>query len=177
MFRNINYLQLGNEKQNKAYTAIRNLGILDSLSEYNPTLCGTFPIGIDITGSDLDIIMEVYDLKRFKKKVNTLYRVKENFKIKNLLIREVPVVKANFIFDGFEFELFGQPLPIKKQYAYLHMIIENFIIKEFPNIQSEIISLKKQGIKTEPAFCKVLRLEGEDPYESLLEYGKQKGII
>lgn len=177
MFSNINYLQLGNEKQVKAYRAIRNLGIMDSLSKYNPTLCGTLPIGIDITGSDLDIIMEVYDLKRFEKKVNTLYRDKENFTTKRLLIRDVPVVKANFIFDGFEFELFGQPQPIKKQYAYLHLIIENSILNEFPNIQAEVICLKKQGFKTEPAFCKVLNLEGEDPYESLLEYGKQKGII
>ncbi len=177
MFENVSCLQFGNKKQKKVYLAIINLGIMDSLSEFNPTLCGTVPIGIDITGSDLDIIMEVYDSDRFENKVTTLYRDTENFKIKRLLIREVPVVKANFIFDGFEFELFGQPQPIKKQYAYLHMIIENYIIKEFPNIKTEVISLKKQGFKTEPAFCEVLRLESEDPFESLLEYGKQKGII
>ncbi|WP_416150691.1 DUF4269 domain-containing protein [Salipaludibacillus sp. HK11] len=177
MFDNINYLQSGSEKQNQAFKAIRNLGIMDSLCEYNPILCGTFPIGIDITDSDLDIIMEVYDFQRFEEKINNLYGDKEGFKIKRLLIRESSVVKANFIFEGFEFELFGEAQPVKTQNAYLHMIIENSLINLLPNIRAEVIKLKKQGLKTEPAFCKFLQLEGDDPYENLLEYGKNMGII
>ncbi|RAL22572.1 DUF4269 domain-containing protein [Thermoflavimicrobium daqui] len=176
MFNTIDYLQFGNEKQKLAYKAIRNLGIMDNLSEYNPTLCGTFPIGIDIVGSDLDMIMEVDDFHQFEEKVETLYGDKKDFKLKRLLIREVPVVKANFIFDGFEFELFGQSQPVKEQYAYLHMIIEYALMKQFPSLREEVIKLKKQGLKTEPAFCRVLGLEG-DPYEKLLEFGEYMGII
>jgi len=176
MFDKIDYLQLGSEKHVRAYKAISNLGIMDNLSEYSPTLCGTFPIGIDIVGSDLDIIMEVVDFLPYEKRVETLYGDKEKVNIKRLLIREVSVVKANFIFSGFEFELFAQPQPVKEQYAYLHMIIENSLMKQFPNIRAEVIQLKIQGFKTEPAFCKVLGLEG-DPYESLLNYGRRMGII
>lgn len=176
MFDKIDYLRLGNEKQIRAYNAINNLGIMDNLSEYNPTLCGTFPLGIDIVGSDLDIIMDVIDFLPYEKRVETLYGDKENFNIKKLLIREVSVVKANFIFDGFEFELFAQPQSVKEQYAYLHMIIENSLMKQFPNIRAEVIQLKKEGFKTEPAFCEVLGLEG-DPYESLLNYDRRMGII
>ena len=176
MFDKIDYLQLGNEKQIRAYKAISNLGIMDYLSEYNPTLCGTFPLGIDIVGSDLDIIMDVVDFLPYEKRVETLYGDKENFHIKRLLIREVSVVKANFIYGGFEFELFAKPQSVKEQYAYLHMIIENSLMKQFPNIRAEVTQLKIQGFKTEPAFCKVLGLEG-DPYESLLNYGKRMGII
>jgi len=176
MFDKIDYLQLGNEKQIRAYKAISNLGIMDNLSEYNPTLCGTFPLGIDIVGSDLDIIMDVVDFLPYEKRVETLYGDKENFNIKRLLIREVSVVKANFIFGGFEFELFAQPQSVKEQYAYLHMIIENSLMKQFPNIRAEVTQLKKEGFKTEPAFCEVLGLEG-DPYESLLNYGRRMGII
>src|SRR4051794_41092733 len=102
MFDKIDYLQLGNEKQIRAYKAIINLGIIDNLSEYNPTLCGTFPLGIDIVGSDLDIIMDVVDFLPYEKRVETFYGDKENFHIKRLLIREVSVVKANFIYGGFE---------------------------------------------------------------------------
>lgn len=176
MFDKIDYLQLGNEKQIHAHKAISTLGIMENFSEYNPILCGTFPLGIDIVGSDLDIIMEVVDFLPYEKRVETLYGGKENFNIKRLLIREVLVVKANFIFDGFEFELFAQPQSVKEQYAYLHMIIEVSLMKQFPNIRDEVIQLKIQGFKTEPAFCKVLGLEG-DPYESLLNYGRRVGII
>ncbi|WP_429663416.1 DUF4269 domain-containing protein [Bacillus gobiensis] len=34
-------------------------------------MCGTLPIGIDIEGSDLDIIMEVNDFNRFENRVIT----------------------------------------------------------------------------------------------------------
>lgn len=176
MFDKIDYLQLGNEKQIRAFKAISNLGIMDNLSEYHPTLCGTFPLGIDIVGSDLDIIMDVSDFLPYEKRIETLYGDKENFNIKRLLIREVSVVKANFIFGGFEFELFAQPQSVKEQYAYLHMIIEDSLMKQFPNIRAEVIQLKKKGFKTEPAFCEVLRVEG-GPYESLLSYGRNMGII
>jgi hypothetical protein len=176
MFDTIDYLQSGNQKQRLAYKAIKDLEIMDKLSEYNPILCGTLPIGVNIESSDLDIIMEVTEFQQFEVKLQTLFGTKECFILKRLLIREVPVVKANFIFGGFEFELFGQPQPVKNQYAYLHMIIENFLIQRYPKIRKEVIKLKKQGYKTEPAFCEVLGIEG-DPYETLIDFGKSKGII
>jgi len=52
------------------------------------------------------------------------------------------------------------------------MVIEHLIMEQFPNIRREVIHLKKQGYKTEPAFCKILGLDG-DPYDSLIEYGKK----
>jgi len=56
------------------------------------------------------------------------------------------------------------------------MIIEHAILKLDPSVKKEILSLKKQGYKTEPAFCKVLGLKG-DPYLSLIQYGKVKRFI
>ncbi|MBB6452333.1 hypothetical protein HNQ94_000778 [Salirhabdus euzebyi] len=176
MFETIDYLQYGNEKQRLAYNAIRGLRIIEYLKEYTPILCGTLPIGIDLEGSDLDIIMRVVDFDQFEDKVKSLYRQEENFKLKRRVIREIPVIKANFIYGGFEFELFGQPKPVHEQFAYLHMIIENHILKENPHIREEILNYKNRGYKTEAAFCKVLKLKG-DPYIELLQYGRNLGII
>lgn len=36
------------------------------------------------------------------------------------------------------------------------MIIENYLIINQPSIKEQVIVLKKNGMKTEPAFCKVL---------------------
>lgn len=88
----------------------------------------------------------------------------------------MPTVKANFLFNGFEIELFGQPQSTTRQYAYLHMVIEAQLMHQNPGIKEKVISLKKQGYKTEPAFCKVLGLEG-DPYRRLLDFGMKHGII
>jgi Domain of unknown function (DUF4269) len=176
MFDTIDYLQTGNTRQKLAYQAISQLGIMNDLSEYHPVLCGTLPIGIDIAGSDLDMIMEVADFDGFEEKVNTLYGNKEGFLTNRLIIRGVPVLTANFIFEGFEFELFGQPQPVHQQYAYLHMIIEHALLQLHPDMREQVIKLKQQGYKTEPAFCTVLGIEG-DPYEGLIQFGKSMGII
>ncbi|MUK87939.1 DUF4269 domain-containing protein [Ornithinibacillus sp. L9] len=157
-------------------TSDRHLEIISDLSEYNPVLCGTFPIGIDVDGSDMDIILEVYDFNGFEEKVKVLYGDLEGFRIKRKTIRNQPIIKANFTDLGMEYELFGQRQPVEKQYAYLHMVIEKVLLEEVPGLRKKVIQLKKQGIKTEPAFCEVLGIVG-DPYEGLIEFGKKKGII
>ncbi|MBY7142160.1 DUF4269 domain-containing protein [Virgibacillus sp. NKC19-3] len=169
-------MQMGNKKQQKAYAVIRELNICDDLSSCNPVLCGTLPIGIDILGSDLDIVMEVQDLDYFEERLQILYHSKGNFKLKRTTIRGNPVVKANFFFRNFEFELFGQSQPVLKQNAYLHMLIEHKLLEKRPNLKEKVINLKKQGYKTEPAFCTLLGIPG-DPYEGLIQYGIKEGII
>jgi hypothetical protein len=57
IFKTISYLLSGTEIQRRAYKMTNELGILSDLARYNPTLCGTIPISIDVKGSDLDIIM------------------------------------------------------------------------------------------------------------------------
>ncbi|MGP4071524.1 DUF4269 domain-containing protein [Piscibacillus sp. B03] len=164
------------DRYKKALERIEQLNILNELSEYNPTLCGTLPIGVDTENSDLDIIMEVKDLEAFREEIEYLYSSYELFRVKEKVIRGCKVVKANFRYGGFEFELFGQNRPVQEQYAYLHMIIEKEILNQQPSLTQRIKSLKEEGYKTEPAFCKVLELPG-DPYEALIQYGIDCSII
>lgn len=176
MFRTIDYLKSSNGRQKQAYTALIQAGILKDLAEYDPVLCGTIPLGIDVETSDLDIIMEVYDLDKFELKLEELYGGHNHFIQKRRMVRGRPVSKANFVFGGFEFELFGQPQPVRKQYAYLHMLIQYQLLSEQPDLKEKIIGLKQLGYKTEPAFYKVLGLEG-DPYDALIQYGEKQEII
>ncbi|WP_245686839.1 DUF4269 domain-containing protein [Tenuibacillus multivorans] len=150
--------------------------MLEDLSEYQPTLCGTVPLGINIEGSDLDMVIEVHDFDEFEQKLTRLYSREEGFRVKRFTVRGVSTIKANFYFRGFEFELFGQPQPIHKQYAYLHMVIEDSILKQRPELKEKIYDLKTKGYKTEPAFCKLLELSG-DPYEALLDYGVKNKLL
>lgn len=163
----------GNEKQQRVYRTITELNIMNDLEEYKPTLCGTIPIGVDIESSDLDIIMDVNNLDQFEIRLITLYSNTNNFMIKRKSIRGNEVVKANFFFNNFEFELFGQSLPVHEQHAYLHMIIEYELLQINPDLKKKVMDLKKIGYKTEPAFCELLGIKG-DPYIGLIRFGIEK---
>jgi hypothetical protein len=45
-----------------AQQTLGSLGFPDGLAPYNPVLAGTIPLGVDIPGSDLDIICHADDL-------------------------------------------------------------------------------------------------------------------
>ncbi|MDQ0352162.1 hypothetical protein J2R98_001996 [Alkalibacillus filiformis] len=169
-------MEFGNNRQQKALTAINELNILNDLSRYDPILCGTIPLQIDIEDSDLDIIFYVTNFSEFEDKVLKLYSHLSDFKLERKRIRDEDVVKANFNFKGFEFEMFGQNQPTHKQHAYLHMIVQAEVLKRDESMKCKVIELKEKGYKTEPAFCEVLGIDG-DPYIGLLEYGEKKGFI
>ena len=166
-FLDISYLKSGSERQKKAYQVLTDNEIVEKLIPYHPILVGTIPINIDIETSDLDIICEVSDKNQFIDKLNKLFGFEKDF-----AIHETPkfdAIKANFIIDSFEIEIFGQNTPTTQQNAYRHMLIEHkLLLAKGEKFRLNIIDLKNQGYKTEPAFAKLLGLEG-NPYEELLK--------
>lgn len=166
-FLDISYLQSGNEKQVKAYQVLTDYQVLEKLLPYQPILVGTIPINIDIERSDLDIICEISDQNEFISALKNLFRQEKEFTISKS--PKFEAIKANFIIDGFEIEIFGQNIPTTQQNAYRHMLIEHKILLEKGEaFRQQIINLKKQGYKTEPAFAKLLGIDG-DAYEELLK--------
>ncbi|PJJ62896.1 DUF4269 domain-containing protein [Chryseobacterium geocarposphaerae] len=167
-FTTIDYLREGNERQKRAYEVLLKHKIFERLSNYSPLLAGTIPIGIDIEGSDLDIICEIKDSAEFEK---FLIQVFENFdiKIKKSDTDNEEFLVCNFELEEFPVEIFGQNKPVIEQNAYRHMIAEYKILEEKgEDFKQKIIELKKKGIKTEPAFGILLGLE--NPYEDLLKF-------
>ncbi len=164
---NIEYLLNGNAKQQQSYNILMNANILRILKEYSPILVGTIPLEIDIEKSDLDIICEVHNFYEFEKLIKNSFQKYENFNINKINGNQAIVV--NFFIKEFEIEIYGQAIPTKEQYGYRHMIIEDKILKLGGNkLKREIINLKRNGMKTEPAFAKYLNLNG-NPYKELLK--------
>ncbi len=163
---NISYLKCGNERQVKAYHCLNNIKVIDILNDYNAVLVGTIPIEIDIDGSDLDIICEVYDFKKFEELLIYSFVKYKNFKI---TYEKNNVLVCNFVVNDFEIEIYATDLPIYEQNAYRHMLIEYRLLKFYGlQFKDKVISLKKQGLKTEPAFAKLLYLSG-NAYHKLLK--------
>lgn len=166
-FTKIDYLKNGNERQKRAYEVLTRYQIFEKLKNYSPILAGTIPIEIDIEDSDLDIICEVTDFTEFEKTLSEMFS-EFDLKIEKITVNNEQAIVLNFRLEEFSIEIFGQNRPATKQNAYLHMIAEYKILQEKEeDFKQKIIKLKKQGIKTEPAFGILLNLE--NPYEDLLK--------
>ena len=169
-FLNINYLQVGNERQKLAFISLTNHQIFEKLKDFDPILTGTIPINIDIPSSDLDIICFYHNKVDFIGRVIENFGKEKDFQLRNTIINDNETVVANFWIDEFEIELFGQNIPTIEQNAFKHMIIEHQILTKMgEDFRLKIIELKKDGYKTEPAFGLLLGLKG-NVYEELLDY-------
>lgn len=172
-FTSIEYLKAGNERQQRAYEVLTKHRVFPKLKPYSPVLAGTIPIGIDIESSDLDIICEV-DL-RFEEDFlddimfSRLIPTDVEVKVENILVNGEKSIVLNFMLEEFPIEIFGQNKPSLAQNAYRHMMAEYRILRDKgEEFKQKIIELKKQGIKTEPAFGMLLNLE--NPYKDLLKF-------
>ncbi|MBE9463396.1 DUF4269 domain-containing protein [Dyadobacter subterraneus] len=169
-FTDISYLKNGNIKQRAVFNLLINNRILDLLATFNPILAGTIPLNIDIEKSDLDIICYWKDKDEFVSVILSQFSDKESFQIKDAVINNQETVIANFFIDDFEIEIFGQNIPSHQQTAFRHMLVEyKILLEKGEDFRNAVIELKRQGIKTEPAFAELLGLTG-NPYESLLAF-------
>ncbi|WP_018752222.1 DUF4269 domain-containing protein [Paenibacillus sanguinis] len=168
-FLNYDYLQQGNGRQQKAYQVIEELQVMSRLAPYHPVLAGTIPLNIDIPASDLDIICEVHDAESFALLLDQQFGACDKYNRSGKVVAGMPRMVARFSYSSFWLEIFGQPLPVTKQNAYRHMVIEHRLLELAGNEAAEAIrQLKKSGLKTEPAFAEYFGLAG-DPYQALLD--------
>jgi hypothetical protein len=169
-FDNIEYLQRGNNRQQQAYFTLTNNQILTKLNRFDPILVGTIPINIDIENSDLDIICCFVDRHDFIETITGNFKNENNFAIREQQSINTSAIVANFVLDNFEIEIFGQSIPAKEQFAYRHLIVEHNLLNKYSDkFRQQIIELKRQGHKTEPAFAIALDLTG-NPYIELLKF-------
>ena len=163
-------LRGGNERQRAAIAVLDELDIFDWLAAYCPVLAGTIPLAIDIAGSDLDVLCEVYDFDRFASFLASEYGEYSEFTMRAIQGKYGPVAfESSLRHRDFVVECFGEPLPVNEQRGYRHMVVEARLLDIGGEpLRETIIALKESGLKTEPAFARLLGLAG-DPYEALLE--------
>lgn len=164
----LEYLRCGDSTQADVYQLLVNYRIFQILRNYQPILVGTVPIGIPVETSDLDIICSVQDFNEFERLNKVNFGIYKGFSISRRTVEGIERVKINFTIEKWPIEIFGQNKPTLIQNGFLHMVIEERLLRLFGNKFKEyIIHLKSNGIKTEPAFAKALNIQG-DPYLELL---------
>lgn len=164
----ISYLANGNPMQRRAYEVLTAFRLFDLLQPFQPVLAGTIPLAIDIPGSDLDIICCWEDEAAFAEYVTRHFGHFPNFECLHKSIRNRPTVLARFTAGDFPIEIFGQNRPAAEQEAVRHLLVEYAILEEKGEaFRQQVIALKMAGMKTEPAFGRLLGMKG-DGYEGLL---------
>lgn len=149
--------------------------ILEKLASFFPQISGTFPIDIATETSDLDILFSANDLNVFTEELISQYGNFENFEIKKAIHQNVESVIAKFKYKSLKVECFCQNKWTLDQNANIHMLIEGRLLKLMPeSFKDKVISLKKSGIKTEPAFGQILNLV--NPYQDLLEIHRMSDL-
>ena len=164
----ISYLRHGTLRQQGAYRTLQTLDLFHTLQDYTPILVGTIPLDIDTEQSDLDILCEAHDLNRFQQVVTTAFGRQPRFRVRATCKDELPTLVAGFTAEGFPVEIFAQPRPVTEQNGYRHLVVEARLLAlggEAARVR--IRELKRAGLKTEPAFARYFRLDG-DPYQTLL---------
>lgn len=154
----------------ESYQLLNDFQIIEQLENYNPLVVGTIPIEIDLDDSDVDIILQTNDCNDLEKFLLDKFSHFQNFKMEQRMSDNQNILVCNFIIDQIPFEIYAENKPTHLQYGFLHMMKEFEILNQKGiRFKNEIIQLKKQGYKTEPAFAKLLGLIG-NPYDELLRY-------
>jgi len=147
---------------------VQNLSLLDRLYEFDPFIIGTPQLGIELKNSDIDIACSAEDLARFKRVTSTEFSNFDGFQCRNSNWQNENSVIVQFHAYDWDIELFCQTIPTNQQWGVRHFNIEQRLLNIEPKLRGVVQRLKQHGLKTEPAFARVLGLPG-DPYSSILE--------
>lgn len=148
--------------------AIKRVGVLAALARFDPHVAGTPPLGLDVPNSDIDILCHAVDPHDFVAAIWTSFSSYEDFAVRQWRHNDQSIV-ATFRKEGWFFELFGHVLPVEKQQGWRHFLVERRLLAiGGEGFRAEIMRLRLNGMKTEPAFAAVLNLKG-DPYQVLLD--------
>jgi hypothetical protein len=146
---------------------LRYLDPARRLDPFDPRVAGTPVLGLDLPGSDLDILCHAPDPDAFLAVLWPLCSGWPGFAVWQWRGAYRPLV-ARFQAGGWEVEIFAAAEPVEQQMAWRHARIEARLLRIGGTALLDLVmDRRRQGMKTEPAFAAVLGLEG-DPYRALL---------
>ncbi len=147
--------------------ALDRSGLLEALARFDPHVAGTPPLGLDLPGSDIDVICHAAHAHAFARAVWDFACGFDGFAMHQWTGNGRPIV-TSFRAEGWQMEVFGDPRPVAQQPGWRHFEIERRLLTLGGDaLRAAVMTRRRAGQKTEPAFADVLRLAG-DPYLALL---------
>ncbi len=161
-----------NTEKSKAFSDLQSSAILKDFKQYRPLVAGTIPLGVEVADSDLDILMTSENLHELRDQLTQSYCSEENFSTSIKAFSGADTLLCSFTHQRRDFEVFAQNFESVQQSAYAHFQIEERLLKiKGQNFRQQILKLRQEGLKTEPAFATALGIDA-DPYLTLLKLQK-----
>jgi hypothetical protein len=152
--------------------ALAECAVQEALARFDPRIVGTPPLGLDLPDSDIDVVCFAPDAHTFVDAVWCNFSGAPGFTVKQLLRLPKPVV-ASFEVAGWRIELYAETTPVERQRGWRHFAVERRLLTlGGKDLTAAVLTLRQQGMKTEPAFAAALNLRG-DPYLVLLDLGEE----
>ena len=152
--------------------ALRRSGLTHILAAFDPHVAGTPPLGLDLPGSDIDILCHAPDPGHFAAVLFAAFAGEAGFLLRQWTGAGRPVI-ASFGAHGWPFEIFGAAAPVVDQPGWRHFEVERRLLAlGGESLRAAVMRHRRAGLKTEPAFAAALDLVG-DPYARLLDLEHQ----
>ena len=150
-------------------TLLQRARVFEHLAAFDPRWVGSIPLDIHGAGADADIACSGgRDLAIFRRALETAFADHGVTVIDNVHAGEASVI-ARFTLDGLPIEVFGRKRPVETHESYVHWLAEDRLLRlAGETLRKDVRAAKAGGLKTEPAFAKVLNLGG-DPHSELLK--------
>lgn len=143
--------------------------LFDALAPFEPTLVGSFPLGLQVAGSDIDVICHAAELADFERVLAAWLMARAITAHDWTRDGSRGAVSVRFDGLGTPIEVYCEKVAVLEQLGFRHLLIEGRLLTiGGAALRSRVRTLKAGGLKTEPAFARVLGIEG-DPYSGLLE--------
>jgi Domain of unknown function (DUF4269) len=138
---------------------------------------GALPLGLAVADSDIRVVCHAADTGRFAQAVSTYFHDAQGFRL-TLWTSADRAVVARFESYGWRIKIFGSSERVHDQVTWRHFEVERRLLAlDGEGLRSAVMTLRAQGLKTEPAFAEVLKLPG-DPYAAIGElYGSSDGEL
>ncbi len=141
------------------------------LAAFAPRVAGTPPLGLELPGSDIDVLCFAPDAHAFAAAIWQGFRDAPEFTARQGVDLPRSVV-ASFKAAGWRIELYGEAIPVERQRGWRHFEVERQLLAlGGANLKQAVLERRRRGMKTEPAFAMLLGLTG-DPYLALLALGE-----
>ncbi|MDR6953423.1 hypothetical protein J2X65_002784 [Ancylobacter sp. 3268] len=153
--------------------ALERTGLLGRIAGFDPHVVGTPPLGLDLAGSDIDIVCHAPDPNAVARLMWDHFGDRQHFLLRRWRAGDRPVI-ACFTAAGWPFEVFAAPRPVAEQAGWRHFRAEQRLLARGGEaLRGAAVARRRAGLKTEPAFAAALGLAG-DPYAALLALGDDK---
>ncbi len=140
--------------------ALDRTGLIDALAAFDARVAGTFPLGLAVAGSDIDLLCHAPDAERLARVLWETCSHYPHFAMWQWCTEDRPVVAA-FSLGDMPFEIFGQARPVEQQLGWRHFDVERRLLGLGGTaFRATIMDARRTGLKTEPAFASVLGLGG-----------------